>query len=228
MARSAKSKMRPKRKADATAKATNDHPIGRLNERSDAERRAIEAVTARFSAQRFTPRVRLVQENGTISVSNDYRNPTAGTNLIMEAVGTCDGDFFDAIIAQLLNLGAKNGKANEQSLRRLLAMVKGIVPQNETEAMLATQMASIHDATLTMAQRLAQAKTLPQQDSAGRLLNQLARTYAAQVEALKRYRSGGEQTVRVEHVTVNEGGQAVVGNVSHRGRGESQNGGATS
>jgi hypothetical protein len=47
-----------------------------------------------------------------------------------------------------------------------------------------------------------------QQDSAERAFNKLARTFAAQVEALKRYRSGGEQTVRVEHVTVNEGGQA--------------------
>ena len=41
---------------------------------------------------------------------------------------------------------------------------------------------------------------------------------AAQVEALKRYRSRGDQTVRVEHVTVNEGGQAIVGNVNHGGR----------
>src|SRR5437016_1013262 len=40
-----------------------------------------------------------------------------------------------------------------------------------------------------------------------------------QVEALKRYRSRGEQTVRVEHVTVNKGGQAIVGNVTHGGEG---------
>ena len=61
--------------------------------------------------------------------------------------------------------------------------------------------------------------TLAQQDSAERAYNKLARTFASQVEALKRYRSAGEQTVRVEHVTVNEGGQAIVGNVAHGGRG---------
>ena len=33
------------------------------------------------------------------------------------------------------------------------------------------------------------------------------------MEALKRYRTGGEQKVTVQHVTVNEGGQAVIGNV---------------
>ena len=38
----------------------------------------------------------------------------------------------------------------------------------------------------------------------------------------KRYRTGGEQkvTVQHQHVTVNEGGQAVVGNVTHGGRGQ--------
>jgi hypothetical protein len=43
------------------------------------------------------------------------------------------------------------------------------------------------------------------------------------VEALKRYRSGGEQTVRVERVTVNEGGQAIVRTVTHGGRGSLEN-----
>jgi len=46
--------------------------------------------------------------------------------------------------------------------------------------------------------------------------------FAAQVEALKRYRSRGDQTVRVEHVTVNEGGQAIVGKVNHGGAGSPQ------
>jgi hypothetical protein len=44
--------------------------------------------------------------------------------------------------------------------------------------------------------------------------NKLARTFAAQVEALKRYRSGGEQKMTVQHVHVADGGQAIVGNVS--------------
>jgi hypothetical protein len=39
------------------------------------------------------------------------------------------------------------------------------------------------------------------------------RNVAIQVEALWRLRNGGSQFVRVEHVHVNEGGQAVIGNV---------------
>jgi len=56
---------------------------------------------------------------------------------------------------------------------------------------------------------------IAQQDAAERALNKLARTYANQMEALKRYRTGGHQKVTVEHVTVNAGGQAIVGAVAH-------------
>jgi hypothetical protein len=38
------------------------------------------------------------------------------------------------------------------------------------------------------------------------------RAYATQVEVLRRLRTGGQQFVRVEHV-LNDGGQAVIGNV---------------
>ncbi len=48
-----------------------------------------------------------------------------------------------------------------------------------------------------------------------------------QIEALKRYRTGGRQTVTVEHVTVNAGGQAIVGNVETGGRGTSKKSGPT-
>jgi hypothetical protein len=80
--------------------------------------------------------------------------------------------------------------------------------------MLAAQMAAVHMAALASARRLALADSLPQQDAAERAVNKLSRTYATQMEALKRYRSGGEQNVTVQHVSVSEGGQAIVGNVT--------------
>jgi hypothetical protein len=45
----------------------------------------------------------------------------------------------------------------------------------------------------------------------------LLRTYTAKVEVLAKLRRGGEQTVRVEHVDVHPGGQAIVGNVTPGG-----------
>ena len=75
---------------------------------------------------------------------------------------------------------------------------------------------------MMLARRLNHVENIPQQDAAERALNKLARTYAGQMESLKRYRSQGQQTVRVEHVTVNAGGQAIVGSVNHGGRGDNE------
>jgi hypothetical protein len=44
--------------------------------------------------------------------------------------------------------------------------------------------------------------------------SRLLRAYTIQVETLRRLRSGGSQLMRVEHVHVNEGGQAVIGPVA--------------
>src|ERR1700687_3627595 len=70
--------------------------------------------------------------------------------------------------------------------------------------------------------RLKGTETIHQQDPNGNLAAKLLRTYAAQVEALRRLRGKGQQTVRVEHVTVQAGGQAIVGNVTW-GPGERKN-----
>ncbi len=88
-------------------------------------------------------------------------------------------------------------------------------------------MAAVHMATMTFARRLAHVDNIQQQDSAEGAFNKLARTFAAQVEALRRHRTGGEQKVTVEHVTVTEGGQAIVGSVTHGGRGARKNRGST-
>ena len=57
------------------------------------------------------------------------------------------------------------------------------------------------------------------QDSNGNLAVKLLRTFAAQTEALQRYRGKGQQKVTVEHVHVHTGGQAIVGSLSQTGGG---------
>jgi len=57
------------------------------------------------------------------------------------------------------------------------------------------------------------------------MFNKLARTFTSQIEALKKYRATGEQNIRVQHVNVTDGGQAVVGNVQTGGGGNHENNG---
>jgi hypothetical protein len=128
---------------------------------------------------------------------------------------------MDGFIRQVINVGSQGSEPDENGMNFLLSMVKGIEPRDQLEAMLALQMAAIHNATMTFSRRLAHVETIPQQDSANNALNKLARTFTTQIEALKRYRSTGEQKVTVQHVTVNDGGQAVIGHVS-TGAGENK------
>src|SRR3954466_15632574 len=55
---------------------------------------------------------------------------------------------------------------------------------------------------------------------AARRTRELANAAIHCAEAIDRHRGKGQQTVRVEHVTVNAGGRAIVGAVSHPGRGD--------
>ena len=57
------------------------------------------------------------------------------------------------------------------------------------------------------------AGTLAQHEVYERSFNRLARTFTAQVETQRKHRNGGQSKVIVEHVTVNKGGQAIVGQV---------------
>jgi hypothetical protein len=66
---------------------------------------------------------------------------------------------------------------------------------------------------MASARGAAQAARASPPDGAAAGFSKLARTFAAQIEALKRYRCGGGQKVLVERVTVNDGGQAIVGQV---------------
>jgi hypothetical protein len=136
---------------------------------------------------------------------------------LMDAMGSKDPDFMAGLLNQIASVSSSGAAVNEDRLNFVLSIVKGIEPRDQVEAMLAAQMAVTHQAIMTFARRLANVETIPQQDSAERAFNKLGRTFAAQVEALKRHRSTGEQRVTVQHVNVNDGGQAIVGNVTQGG-----------
>jgi hypothetical protein len=118
------------------------------------------------------------------------------------------------LVGQLAVLGAQGKRIDQDGANFVLSFVDSMQPKDAAEALLLTQMAATHQATMMLARRLNSASTLPQQDAAERALNKTARTFAAQVDTLKRYRSKGQQTVRVERVTINDGGQAIVGSIA--------------
>jgi hypothetical protein len=158
--------------------------------------------------------MKAVKADGRLVLRPDHPDEATGYFLLMEALGTTDLDFTTGLIGQLTNAGSKGSEVDAQGVNFMLSIIQGIKPRDQVEAMLAAQMAAVHMATMTFARRLTTVDNIPQQDSAERAFNKLLRTYTTQMEALKRYRTGGEQKVTVQHVTVGEGGQAIVGNVT--------------
>ena len=164
--------------------------------------------------QRQAPRIRMDGEKMHVV----HEDEAAGCQHLMRALGTTSADFTGGVLSQLANAVSPGKDADGAAINFALAVIAGVEPKDELETMLAMQMVAVHMATMTFTRRLAHVETLAQQDSAERALNRLMRTYVAQMEALKRYRTGGEQRVVVQHIDIREGGQAIVGTVD-RGRG---------
>jgi len=178
---------------------------------TQADAQAFKAYMA--ARKKAAPRLKVVPgAKGAVTV--DYPDKALGQITLMKALGTTDDDFLNGLVHQLANVGSQGASPDERGINFMLAVIKGIEPRDQVEAMLAAQMAAVHMASMTFARRLATVENIPQQDSAERAFNKLTRTFAAQIAALKDYRSKGEQRMVVQHVHVAEGGQAIVGNVN--------------
>jgi hypothetical protein len=205
-----------------SAKPAQSPPVAPPQTHSPAQQARIEAVAAKSKARADGPPMKLKIVDGALQITFTHANTDLAHILMMADLGTCDPSFMAGVQGQIAAIGAHGRNIDEGASNFLLSVVRGVQPRDELEAMLAVQMGAIHQATMMMARRLNHVDTITQQDAAERALNKLARTYATQMEALKRYRTGGQQKVTVEHVTVNAGGRAIVGAVAHGGRGSNE------
>ena len=94
--------------------------------------------------------------------------------------------------------------------------MSGIAPKDQIEGMLAAQMIATHHAAMNCFRIAAKSEMIDNMNIAFNSANKLARTYAMQMEALNRYRGKGQQKITVEHVSINSGGQAIIGNVTKK------------
>ena len=84
--------------------------------------------------------------------------------------------------------------------------------------MLATQMVTVHNTAMTLSGRaLKDGQSIEMANFYINSATKLMRTYTTQMEALNKYRSKGQQKITVQHVNVNDGGQAIVGDVKGGG-----------
>ena len=111
------------------------------------------------------------------------------------------------------------GKSADKHVNFVSAIFAETEPRDAIEAMLVSQMTATHVAMTTLSERMTYQESYQVREAYERSMTRLSRTFLAQMDALKKYRAKAQQTVRVERVNVESGGQAIVGHVSHRGEG---------
>ena len=149
--------------------------------------------------------------------------PAKSSDAIVEATGTKDPELAQRLINQVyetLWLPAElSDEERLQHIQAAIAALRGIKPQDEVEGMLATQMVATHAAAMECLRR----SMIRQQSFAGRDINlrhaaKLLSIFAKQLETLNRNRGKGQQKMTIEHVNVEPGGQAMVGQFAATGK----------
>jgi hypothetical protein len=149
----------------------------------------------------------------------------------LRAFGGSRSDKFNGV---LINAMARTGwfppgqtdEACNQQMFAAVAALRAFKPTDEIEGMLAAQTVAMHFGAMECFRRAMVHDQPPEVASKLRKDGaNLARGMTDMLEALDRKRGKGPQVVRVERVVVNEGGQAIVGNVQpavkvRRGRDE--------
>ena len=122
-------------------------------------------------------------------------------------------DVIKAIMSPLINLIAnRDGEDAGSALNKSITLIAASDPKNQSELMLATQLAMTH-ITLGKSARLLDQNCSDVQtiNSLGNLYTKLSRLGIDQINTLERMKGKGQQKIIVEKVNIEAGGQAAIG-----------------
>lgn len=160
------------------------------------------------------PRIALKFEGNEPRFVPEHDDEAIGWHVLMDAFATTNRRFLEGLLEQMLYV--TDHSIAEKQFNFLVSIVAGLKPRDEAEAMLATNIAVGQMWTMRFAERLGNTTGVIQDGMIMGMYTKTARMVAAQFEALKRYRTGGEQKIVVQHTqNVSVEGQAIVGNVTH-------------
>ena len=204
------------------AKAVIPSETGHGSRPDARQRKAIDKAVEFYRSKPEPHRTRVeVTGRRKMKVSPPHSDVGGYFCTLNKTFGTAPVDFSQGCQGWLANIVTRSGSEGptEPDLNAALAAVGGIEPRDEAEAMLAVQMVATFETAMSMLGTAKHADLVDHSEKYGNLAVKMMRTYTAQVEALAKLRRKGEQTVRVEHVHVYPGGQAIVGQVTTGGTG---------
>lgn len=136
-------------------------------------------------------------------------------------VGSENMNFMNVLFNELIDnmwLPKETTEENRKiKMDAAMETLRQIAPQNGLEGMLAVQMASTHQAAMECLRRAALPnQTFESRDMSLKHGEKLLRLYMDQLKALSKHRGQGDQKMVIEHVNVEPGGQAFVGQVKNK------------
>jgi len=186
-------------------------------ELSELEQKALEKWRERDKERVGPVKFKKIKEKTVTHVEED---PDKFWPQMMETVGSPDIDFFKNILSQVSST-LPNGDSEEVS-NFITALMHGLKPKDETEGVLIAQMVGTHNLIMEYMKRaMIPGQYLEAANDYSNRAYKLMNLFLKQVETLEKYRGkAAQQKVIVEHVHIHEGGQAVVGHIESKPRGE--------
>ena len=138
-----------------------------------------------------------------------------------ELVGSEDRSCMHVLFNDLLsNMWIPEGISEQSKTLKIdaaMETLKQIAPMDGVEGMLAVQMASTHQAAMECLRRASiQNQTFEGRNMALKHGEKLLRLYMDQIKTLSKHRGKGDQKMIIEHVNIEPGGQAIVGQVENK------------
>ena len=121
---------------------------------------------------------------------------------------------------RLLDLAAKANLTTNQrtpdQIHALVSMFEESKVESPIEAMLISQMTTVHTQAMKLMCMVTNENCAFSVNSEMMAqANRLMKTFVNQIASYEKLKRGGQQIIKVDHVHVHEGGQAIVGNIQH-------------
>jgi CTP synthase (UTP-ammonia lyase) len=117
------------------------------------------------------------------------------------------------LISSTINLNTKD----QENIQTIIKCVDALEPRNILEAHLVSQLLALNEAFVSTMATARNAALIETREKAMNLALKCQRGYLKALETLTKLKKGNSYTMRIEHLTIKEGGQAIIGQVGGKG-----------
>ena len=160
-----------------------------------------------------------LESSDTLATKQSFSEGAPDLESLKDAVGTDDKDAGELLLKQIIDTMPKVDMQNVRLARKsILAILRGISPRDQFEGLIVAAMAGTYFVGMEYLALAAPPNFSVEVSEI--YLNRSAkmiRRFTELADALDRHRGKTSQQMVVGNVNVNDGGQAIVGTISHPG-----------